>query len=396
MALAALMLAPPRIAAAQQSGADTVLLHHIAIQARQRDAQIGTANAPAPAAAQYREALADLERGEYPIAATELSAALQRARNNPLYLGDRAYAYAVQGQFDPAGRDYRAAYAAQQRNAWYIAALAELAAAQNNWTEAAGNAQLAANTDSAVVDSLFAPAAATWFASANDRTGAFTWSKLSTQRNPADAQSWLRIALFLRQRQDSSAEGPDAVRRYIALKGEHADRLAFALMAEQVYNSGKTDSGLALARIAAQDSGYREYAAQLYLQAGRDAFQHRDIPNTLALLTQGRQWATPAQLPAFSNITGRAQLLKLQSMLASIEESHNCDSAHVADTLLSKTEQSLREGASFDTARTNTMVNTVLPGFRQNVQSAISSCRQGGAATPRRSTAPRPAPARRP
>ena len=382
---------------AQQPAADTALMRHIAVQARQRDASLGTPAAPAPAQAQYREALADIERGDLPIASTELTAALQRARNNALFLGDRAYVYARLGQLDNAATDFTRAYQAQQQNAWYLVGLAAVRAAQRQWADAGGTIQLAANTDSAVIDSVTAPAAGNWLESAGDRTAALAWARLSVRKNPNDAPSWLRIALYLRQRQDSSSEGPEAISHYMALKGQNADRLAFALMAEQVYNSGKTDSGLALVRIAAQDSSYREYAAQLYLQAGRDAFQHRDIDHALALLATGRPWATPAQLPPYNNITGRAQLLKLQAMLANLEESHNCDSAHAADTMLMKTDSSLRAGASFDSARTNTMLTTILPGFRQNVQNAIASCRAPGApATPRRGATPRPAPPRRP
>src|SRR5437868_4215035 len=76
---------PVSIAAQQQRPAlDTNLMAHVARKARQKTTEL-QAGAPAPnpaAAAQYREALSDIERGDLNVAATELTAALQRAQQN--------------------------------------------------------------------------------------------------------------------------------------------------------------------------------------------------------------------------------------------------------------------------------------------------------------------------
>ncbi len=402
--LAALALLLPAAALSQQPAADTSLLTHIAVQARQR-ATVVAAGAAAPNAASvtlYRDALADIQRHDLTTAATELSAALARTRDYALYRGELGYVTALLGRLDEAASEYTRAYQAQQRNAWYLAGLAVVRAGQRQYADAAGTIQLAAQSDSAVVDSLIAGAAAGWFESAGDRGGALTWARMAVQKSPGDAGSWLRIAMTLRARQDTTPEGEAAVRRYMTLSGDRAEKVAHALLAENLYNHGKTDSALALVTFAAQDTAYREYAAQLYLQAGRDAFQHRDVEKAIALLAQGRAFAVPAQLPAFSNITGRAMLLKLQSLLADAEETHSCDHAHAADSLATLTERNLREGVPFDSARTTMMLASVLPGFKQNAQTAIMSCRAPGAPARRPATRPatrpaaRPAPARRP
>ena len=396
--LCAAAAAFPALAAAQQAVAvpDSVVLEHIAAQARQRATVVmaGGAAPNANSATQYREALADIQRGDLNAAATGLTAALARARDNGLYRGDLAYVYARTGRLDDAITEYTRAYQAQQRNAWYLAGIAAVKAAQQKWADAAGTIQLATQGDSAVADSVIAGAAAQWFEAAGDRGGALTWSRIAVEKNPLDAASWLRVAVSLRARQDSSPEGETAVRRYLALRGEQADKVAHALLAENLYNHGKTDSALALVTFAAQDSAYREYAAQLYLQAGRDAFQRRDVERSLTLLGTGRGYAVPAQVPAFANITGRAQLLKLQSLLADVEESHSCETARSADSLATSIERNLQAGVSFDSARTTMMLTTVLPGFKQNAQSAIGSCR-APAATPARRPA-RPAARPRP
>ncbi len=83
---------------------------------------------------------------------------------------------------------------------------------------------------------------------------------------------------------------------------------------------------------AAQDSAYQEYAAQLFLQAGRDALTHRAFDSAMVLLNHGRPWARTAQLPAYSNITGRVQILKIQSLLTEVDSTRSCATAHAADS----------------------------------------------------------------
>lgn len=402
IALAALLAAllPSLARAGQIEPADTALLNHVATMARQRATQIQGGAPPANAAsvALYREALAEMQRGDWTAAATQLTAALARARDNPLYRGDLAFAYARLGRLDQAATEYTRAYQAQQRNAWYLAGLAAVRGVQRQWADAAGSIQLAVQSDSAVADSVIAPAAAAWFEFANDRSASLAWARIGVAKNPDHAPSWLRIAVALRARRDSTPEGEMAIRRYVTLRGDSAEKLALALMADILYNTGKTDSALTMVAVAAQDTSYREFAAQLFLQAGRDAFQRRDVDSAIALLNTGRAWSVPSQRAAFSNITGRAQLLKVQSMLADLEESRNCDQARAADSLVSQTERNLLEGVAFDSART-TMMLGVLPGFKQNVQSAIASCRPAGQAPARRppaTPARRPAPAPRP
>src|SRR4051812_41838283 len=130
-AAAVLPLVLPAVLASQQapatlSSSDSVLLTHVAVMARQRSTALlgDRASANASSANQYREALADVDRGDLSTAATELTAALARARDNALYRGDLAFVYGRMGRFDEAATEFTRAYQALQRNAWYLAGLA--------------------------------------------------------------------------------------------------------------------------------------------------------------------------------------------------------------------------------------------------------------------------------
>jgi hypothetical protein len=160
------------------------------------------------------------------------------------------------------------------------------------------------------------------------------------------------------------------------------------LYADLLFTAGKADSALALMATAAQDSAYREFAAQMYLQAGRDLFQRRDTEGAIRVLTLGQPYATPAQRPAFSNIIGRAQLLMLNAALTALEENRSCALARSADSLAVRTELNLREGISFDSVRTVSMLENILPQYKTNAATAVRNC-SDAPATPR--PAPRPA-----
>src|SRR5437868_2043725 len=81
---------------------DAAVIGHVAAMARQKTTQLqaGTPAASSASNAQYREALSDIERGDLPVAATELTAALARAQQNPMFRGDLAYVYARMGRSD--------------------------------------------------------------------------------------------------------------------------------------------------------------------------------------------------------------------------------------------------------------------------------------------------------
>ncbi len=377
-------------AAAQTVTPDTSFFAHIARNARARaQALAAGARVDPRVQAQHTEALAELERGAWADAGVTLQAILQRARNNPLYLGDLAYSQARQAAWADAHNGYLAAYRAQQQNAWYLVGLAAVRGAQSEWAEAAGTLALATQNDSTVVDARVAPVGAHWFEQAGDRLQSLSWSRMAVARAPGDAPSWLRIALFLRALNDSTTEGPRAIDRYLALRP--GDRLGSAVLADHLYNAGRTDSALALAAHAAQDSAYREFAAEMYLAAARPLLIQRDMAKLFPILERGRPWATPAQQPGYANLLGRAQLLRGTELMQRIETRPDCDTARLADTLFAQAERNLRAGVSFDSARTVMFIDQVVPSYRrQSAQAVETSCR-----APARTPA-RPAPRRRP
>ena len=341
--------------------------------------------------AQYRAALGEIETGRYSDAVLSLRAIIPRAPGNPLYQADLAYALLRAGRFEEAGNAYARAYQMLQANAWHVVGLAASNAGLRKWADAAGTIQLAAQGDSAVVTGLVASAAAGWFEQAGDRSGSLTWARLAVARTPDDAPSWLRIAKFLRATNDTTPELGNAIRRFRALQPD--DRLGIALFADLLFNAGKTDSALALIGTFTQDTTYREFAAGMYLQAGRDLLSHRDAAGALRLLALGQPYATPSQQPAYSNLIGRAQLLTLNAAMTALQDNRSCAASRAADSLVTQTEQNLRAGISFDSARTVSMLESILPQYKANAAAAVRTCSD---APPAARPAPRPAARPRP
>jgi len=389
-AAAVFAAAVPTLLAAQATeaipAADTVLWADIGAAARAKTVELmaDSSQGDRRAATQYRDALSALERGQFADAVLNLRAALVRVPNSPRYLGELAYALARAGHFAEAADTYTRAYQAQQRNGWFLAGLSAAQASLGSYADAAGVIQRAVQADSAVLDGPVAMAAAAWFDAAGDRSSALVWSRFAVARVPDYAPGWLRIATYLRAQNDTTPEGVDAIRRYLALRP--GDHFGSALMADYLYAHGQTDSALALGAYAAQDTAFREYAAQLYLQAARDRFVARDDTGTVRLLGIGLPFSSASQHAAFVNILGRSQLRLATDMLSNLPQPAPCDSAQAADSLLAAAEHNLQEGVSFDSTRTATMLTAVLPTYRENARNAVQGCRSG----------PPPTPARRP
>ena len=339
------------------------------------------------------QALGMLERGQFDSADASLQAVIIRAPGNALYVGDMAYAQARLGALEEAGDNFARAFQLQQQNAWYIAGVAAARGGYRQFADAAGTIALAAQTDSAVVTGPIATAAAVWFEQAGDRTSALVWARLGAERQPDEPGNWLRIASYLRSRQDTTPEGMAAIRRYRSMRPD--DKLGAALYADYLYNFGPRDSAFAMMALAAQDTTYQEFAAQMYLQAGRDQVQRRQADSAMVLLNAGRRWANPEQQSALANLLGRAQLMKVNSSLEQYTESNLCAPARLADSLITESEKNLRAGIAFDSARTQSFLENIIPPTKQNAQAAVRACRET-APPPRGRRPPPPPPARRP
>ena len=237
---------------------DTVIFSSIATNARNKAVELNAAR-PADnprAVTQYRQALGMLERGQFDSADASLQAVIIRAPGNALYVGDMAYAQARAGMLEEAGDNFARAFQLQQQNAWFIAGVAAARGGYRQFADAAGTIALAAQTDSAVVTGPIATAAASWFEQAGDRTSALVWARMAVARQPDEPINYLRIASYLRARQDTTPEGMAAIRRYRGMRPD--DKLGAALYADYLYNFGPRDSAFVMMTLAAQDTAYQE------------------------------------------------------------------------------------------------------------------------------------------
>ncbi len=395
--MVAAALGTARNSAAQVPAAlDTVFTRHVAEMGRRRATQLAVTPAQPEnqrVVQQYHEALAELDSAKWTDALATLIAVTRRAPNNPMYLGDLAYAHLRLGQYDPAATEYTRAFQAQQQNGWYVLGIGMVRAAQRQFADAAGAADLAVQTDSSVVDSSVASIAAGWFEAAGDRGRALFWARNAVQRSPGDAADWLRVASYDMSRNDTTPEGITAVRRFLALRP--GDKLGSAVYANYLYVAGQNDSAMTYAEFAASDVAYRPFAAQVFLAAGRTQLVRRNVDAALTVLRKGQEWADSTQRPSFNLFIGRAQVLQVSAALNSYQDHPACESAHAADSLTTAAEANLRAGLAVDSARTAQLLEQVLPTYRANAQSAVHNCATAAQQTPRgRPQRPAPRPAR--
>ena len=69
--------------------------------------------------------------------------------------------------------------------------------------------------------------------------------------------------------------------------------------------------------------------------------------------------------------------------------------ARAADSLINESERNLTEGIAFDSTRSRSFLETIIPPTKQNAQAAVRNCRENPAPS-RRPARPAPPPARRP
>jgi predicted Zn-dependent protease len=339
---------------------------------------------------QYREALAQMERNQFDSASITLQAVLIRAQANPVFQGDYAYTLARKSDFENSGNIYTRAYQLQQQNAWFVVGIAAARAGHEQWSDAAGTIQLAAQTDSSVMVLPVVTAAVTWFQRANDRGGSMIWARKAAQLGSHEPQVELLNSQYLYTRGDSSGEGLAAIRRYMAVRPN--DPQGQALYAVYLVNAGQLDSALILsATSAGRDSAYWDTAARIHLYAGRERLQRRDPETAIRYLTTAKGWAQDSLKPTFANLTGRAQLMQANTALGAFTDPPACGPARHVDSLVTDAERNLRIGMASDSARVASLLENIVPALKTNAANAVRACREPSAAP-----APAHAPARPP
>ena len=390
--LVAALAAAPAAAAAQDSAlaGDTTLLSHAARMARERYGQlVGPTGMMDNGTQLYRAAQADVARGQWSDAALQIQAALQRAPRSPLYRGELGFMIARTGDLDSAATLLQQAYSIQQQNPWYLVGLAVVRAAQARWPDAAGTLEVAAQTDSGIVDGRIAATAVAYFNQAGDPVRALHWARVAVQQAPDDATSWFMLARSYAEHDDTA--GMPAARRYHALRPD--EPFGKLILANMLFLIGQTDSAIALADQVAADSAYRDAAAVVYLRCGARLLRQREVDRAVATLTRGRALGATSVRREYAYYLGSAQLVQASTTLPAVEQSRNCNQARAAESLLVETERNLREGESVDTTRARMFLESVLPSYRTNAQNLRESfCRPPPAGRQPTPARPRPRP----
>lgn len=357
----AALLATPAALSAQDLDS---LFVAAAERARLKATELAGSARPDGGARQYTEALTDLQAGRWSDAALSLQAAMQRNRTNPVYQGDLGYALARQAQWEEAADAFASASRIQAQNAWYMVGLAAVRAVQQRWADAAGTFQLAHSTDTAVLQApRLAAVAGQAYEAAGDRARAAEWYQIAIARSPNDAETWLRLAILQRARNDTA--GVTTIRRYMALRPN--DRLGSAVYATWLSERGQIDSALALAALAAEDSAYRPYAAEVYLAAGVNLLRARDLARAVDVLNRGKPWASAELQPTYAFYVGSAEMQQLAVRLNDLQESQSCEGTRGLDTLVARVERNLRSGRAVDSTRADMFLTQILPSYQNNV-----------------------------
>ncbi len=177
--------------------------------------------------------------------------------------------------------------------------------AENKFSDAAASMASAAAVDSTKIDSLFISRALAFYDAANDSATAFTWRRICTVRTPGDGDCWFKYAAGLYDRHDT-AGAITAIRQLIQLHPETGR--GQIVLANWFGVAGQMDSSLAEAMAAvAADSSWRPQAASMFLRAGYAAFQAKDYPKTIQLLSQVQPWATGQPQVTIAYLIGNSQ-----------------------------------------------------------------------------------------
>jgi tetratricopeptide (TPR) repeat protein len=177
--------------------------------------------------------------------------------------------------------------------------------AQNKYADAAASMAAAAAVDSAKIDSLFVARTLAFYDAASDSANAFTWRRICTVRTPGNGDCWFKYAAGLYDRQDTNG-AIGAIRHLIALHPETGR--GQIVLANWLGAAGQIDSSLAYAMAAvAADSSWRPQAAAMFLRAGYVAFQAKEYPKTIQLLSQVQPWATGQPQVTIAYLLGNSQ-----------------------------------------------------------------------------------------
>jgi hypothetical protein len=374
-------------AAPQAAGPNSLALHvfqDAVVNARAAYVRIaGPAPRTPPGNAQYQDALAKLQAGQFLEAQTAMQAALRLNPNSALYHGDLAAIQLGLQMVDEASLELVSARRIQAQNQFYTVALGAVKALRQQWNDASLNLDAAVSADSVIIDTTLAEAGVAWAWRARRNMQAMAWALVATTRYPTLAEPWLRLASVYRQQRDTT-KGLQAIERYAQLRPD--DRAGQYLHAIFLYDLGRNDSAVYFATAAAQDSANREQAGVILYNIGARTFQaaqdtaaaarpHQAARLDLAItaLANAKPIAAPDLTPRISLFLGYAQLQKVAALDQQAEQNRACAPAQALDSLLTRAAENLRGGQALDSARVTPIINSTIPQYRVRAQGLVNT-----------------------
>jgi Tfp pilus assembly protein PilF len=374
-------------AAPQASGPNALALHvfqDAVVNARAAYARLaGPSTRTPPGNAQYQDALAKLQAGQFIEAQTAMQAALRLNQNSALYHGDLAAIQIGLQAVDEASLELVRARQIQPQNQHYTMALAAVKALRQQWNDASLNLDAAVAADSGIITAAVAEAGVAWSWRARRNMQALAWALVATTRYPDLAEPWLRLASVYRMQRDTT-KGLQAIERYAQLRpDDHAGQYLHAVF---LYDLGRMDSAIVYAAAAAQDSANQEQASVILFNIGARALQSSQdtsaagraqmgarLDQSILALTRARPIAGPDLAPRVALFLGYAQLQKVAVLDQEAEQNRACTAAQALDSLLTQAGDNLRAGQALDSARVTPIVNNTLPQYRVRALALVNT-----------------------
>jgi tetratricopeptide (TPR) repeat protein len=357
------------------------LLEHAATQARVvaarldsvAAAQAGRRAPTDPSATQYQNGLVQLLQGQCEAAYLLLRAAVLASPNSARNHGDLAFTLVCRQRPDDAATEYATAIRLQSGNPWYYVGLAGVRSAQQRYTEAAANYSLALAVDSTILYADLLDSATAVFQASGNAEELLTWSRMGTQKFPNDASSWLRVAMMLRRRGDTTQEGITAIRHFHALQPDN--RLGDAILSLYLSDVGQNDSALVYSSLAAADTALREYASLVFLRVGARLLTNKEYEHAAQVLTQGRDMASPGNHSRYSLYLAHANIQRAVPLFQDAVQKKNCVEGKTVDSILTTVDHDLRESMALDSVQSTHILTDILPQFKSKVDDFKGSCR---------------------
>lgn len=237
--------------------------------------------------------------------------------------------------------------------------------AARRWAPAAEALTLVASADSQRIDSLFLVRITNYYQAAPDSANLYLWTRIATQRMPAEPLYWYSLSTMALSRADT-ALALESGRQYLVLRP--SDGRGHLLVARVFFGLGAIDSMVAHATAAAADSALRPFTSGFFLQAGARSMRDSNWTQAAERLQVATDYAVgrAKATPAF--YLGSIQLQLAVAADTDANANRNCESVRRAQDMLTRAEQNIILGAAQDRGRANEFLSNVIPGFRQRAE----------------------------